>query len=155
MKNDADSLQRLAFPKNDARLRGEFQVGVHEPQDLASELERAGKMRAACATHADALAEHGWIAGDTALLADTVALRTGGDDTQEAAKDKKGPHRRAQSRRQRPLQSLPYRAKRRPPRLPPFTTSHKMCGCSFSPAIPGSKDFAISYYSFRPVLGAD
>ena len=79
----------LAFPQNDARLRGEFQVGVHEPQDLASELERAGKIRAACATHADALAAHGWIAEDTTLLADTIALLTGGDDTQEAAKDKK------------------------------------------------------------------
>lgn len=79
----------LAFAKNDVRLRNEFQVGIREPQDLASELERAGKILAACATHADALAEHGWLEEDTALLGATIGILGGGDEDQEAAKDKK------------------------------------------------------------------
>ena len=79
----------LAFPKNDTRLRGEFQVGVHDPQDFASELERAGKILAACKAHAADLAAHGWIADDTAALAASIATLGGGDTDQEAAKDKK------------------------------------------------------------------
>jgi len=37
----------LAFPDNDVRLRSEFQVGIHEPADFASEIERTGKVHAA------------------------------------------------------------------------------------------------------------
>ena len=79
----------LAFPKNDVRLRSEFQVGISEPRDLASELDRAGKIAAACALHADVLAERGWIADDTAALTTAIATLTGSDQTQEAAKDQK------------------------------------------------------------------
>ena len=79
----------LAFPQNDVRLRSEFQVGVHEPGGLGSELERAEKIRAACVVHADALAEHGWIAADTTALADAIALLSDGDEDQENAKKRK------------------------------------------------------------------
>ena len=79
----------LAFPKNDARLRAEFQVGVNDAQDFDSELERAGKVLAACRTHAAALAGHGWIAADTTALESAVQTLDGSDETQEATKGKK------------------------------------------------------------------
>jgi hypothetical protein len=79
----------LAFPKNDARLHSEFQVGIHEPSDFPSEIERAGKVLAACQTHADALDDHGWIDEDTDALDATIDLLDGGDTEHEAAKDKK------------------------------------------------------------------
>ncbi|MEO8613617.1 MAG: hypothetical protein ABI600_00630, partial [Luteolibacter sp.] len=79
----------LAFPKNDARLHSEFQVGIHEPSDFPSEIERAKKVLAACQTHADALDDHGWIDEDTAALAASIDLLDDGDTEHEASKDKK------------------------------------------------------------------
>jgi hypothetical protein len=79
----------LAFPKNDARLHSEFQVGIHEPSDFASEIERAKKILAACEAHADALDDHGWIDEDTTALAAFIDLLDGGDTEHEAAKDSK------------------------------------------------------------------
>jgi hypothetical protein len=79
----------LAFPKNDARLHSEFQVGIHEPSDFASEIERAKKVLAACQTHADALDDHGWIDEDTTALSEAIDLLNGGDTEHEAAKDSK------------------------------------------------------------------
>jgi hypothetical protein len=79
----------LAFPKNDTRLHGEFQVGIHEPADFASEIDRARKVLAACQTHADALDDHGWIEEDTAALAGSIDTLDGGDSEHEAAKDQK------------------------------------------------------------------
>jgi hypothetical protein len=79
----------LAFPKNDARLHSEFQVGIHEPADFSSEIARAKKIHAACQTHAAALDDHGWIHEDTAALATSIDLLDGGDAEHEAAKDQK------------------------------------------------------------------
>jgi hypothetical protein len=79
----------LAFPKNDARLHSEFQVGIHEPADFSSEIDRAKKILAACQTHSDALDDHGWIDEDTAALATSIDLLDGGDTQHEAAKDQK------------------------------------------------------------------
>ena len=79
----------LAFPKNDARLHSEFQVGIHEPSDFPSEIDRAKKVLAACQTHADALDDHGWIEEDTAALAASIDLLDGGDTEHETAKDQK------------------------------------------------------------------
>ena len=79
----------LSFPKNDARLHSEFQVGIHEPADFGSEIERARKVLAACETHADALDDHGWLEEDTAALSASIDLLDGGDAEHEAAKDKK------------------------------------------------------------------
>jgi hypothetical protein len=79
----------LAFPKSDVRLRNEFQVGIHEPSDFASEIDRAKKVLAACQTHADALDDHGWLEEDSAEL-DGLIDQLDGDDTEhEAAKDQK------------------------------------------------------------------
>ncbi|MGL4399614.1 MAG: hypothetical protein ACRCXD_07075, partial [Luteolibacter sp.] len=79
----------LAFPGNDVRLRSEFQVGIHEPADFPSEIERAGKVHAACLLHADALDDHGWLDEDTTALGDAIDLLDGGDTEHEAAKDQK------------------------------------------------------------------
>ena len=79
----------LAFPKGDVRHRNEFQVGVHEPDDFASVIERAHKVLAACQTHADALDDHGWLDEDTTALDAVIDLIDGGDNQHEAAKDKK------------------------------------------------------------------
>jgi hypothetical protein len=79
----------LAFPSNDARLHSEFQVGIHEPQDFASEIERARKICAACEIHAAALAVHGWIDEDTTGLAAAINVLDDGDGVHEAAKDQK------------------------------------------------------------------
>lgn len=79
----------LAFPGNDPRLHSEFQVGIREPADFASEITRASKVLAACQTHADALDDHGWIEEDTTALAAAIDLLDGGDTEHEAAKDKK------------------------------------------------------------------
>ncbi len=79
----------LAFPDNDVRLRSEFQVGIHEPTDFASEIERAGKVHAACLLHADALDNHGWLDEDTTALGNAIDLLDGGDAEHEAAKDQK------------------------------------------------------------------
>lgn len=46
----------LAFLGNYVRLRSEFQIGIHEPADFASEIERAGKVHAACIAHPTARA---------------------------------------------------------------------------------------------------
>ena len=79
----------LAFAKNDARLHSEFQVGIHEPANFSSEIDRAQKILAACQIHSDALDDHGWIDEDTAALATSIHLLDGGDTEHEAAKDQK------------------------------------------------------------------
>ncbi len=79
----------LLFPKGDPRLHAEFKVGINEPQDLASELERARVILTGCQTYAEALAEHGWVAEDTQALSDAIELLGGADDDQEASSDKK------------------------------------------------------------------
>jgi len=79
----------LAFPQNTALLHSEFQVGIHEPKDLASEVGRANKIVAACGIHADALALTGWHGGDTDSLAAAIKTLGGTDEEQEGAKDKK------------------------------------------------------------------
>ncbi len=73
----------------DARLRAEFQVGVNEPQDFESEIDRAAIIHAACGTHADALAEHGWIAADTTDLGAALETLEGAGNTQNNARAKR------------------------------------------------------------------
>ncbi len=79
----------LSFSGNDPRLHSEFQVGIHDPKDFASEIDRARKIHAACIAHADELSLQGWIIEDTAALAETINLLDGGDAEHEAAKDTK------------------------------------------------------------------
>ena len=80
----------LAFPKGDVRSHAEFQVGVNEPQDLGSELERARKTATACATHAAEIAAHGWLAEDTTALNAAIGTVTGAYETHDKAGGKKG-----------------------------------------------------------------
>src|SRR5438105_1978712 len=49
---DARRSARQAFPGDDVKLRSEFQVGINEPQDLASQLDRAGKTLVAARKYA-------------------------------------------------------------------------------------------------------
>jgi hypothetical protein len=79
----------LAYPPGDQRLRSEFQVGVHDPHDLASELDRAQKILAAVKKYAVPVAQHGWTAGDSAALEDAIATLASTDDDQENAKDRR------------------------------------------------------------------
>jgi hypothetical protein len=79
----------LAFPQNDVRLHAEFQVGINSPQDLGSLLSRATIISTGCGTHADALAEHGWLVEDSTALIDAVAILEGANQTQENTSDKK------------------------------------------------------------------
>ena len=80
----------LAFPAGDPRLHSEFQVGIHDPQDLASELDRAKKILAAVTKYAAPVGEHGWIAADTTALGAAIAALDGADDVQAAKGKKKG-----------------------------------------------------------------
>ena len=80
----------LAFPGNTVVLHSEFQVGTgNDPQDLGSELERAGKVAAACVKYADDLGEHGWMESDTTDLDAAIETLTGGDDDKQTASSKK------------------------------------------------------------------
>jgi hypothetical protein len=73
---------KLAFAGQDVKLRQEFLIGVNEPNDLASVLERAKTVAASAKSEAnpEALREKGgWLPTDTALLDDAIK-RTGDID---------------------------------------------------------------------------
>ncbi len=81
----------LAFPGQGPLLHSEFSVGIHEPKDLNSVLDRARKLLAAVQAHSTDLAAHGWIDADTtALSAATDALAAAGGDASTAADVKLG-----------------------------------------------------------------
>src|SRR5476649_1942009 len=81
----------FAFPDQDPLLRSEFLVGIHEPKDLHSVLDRARTLLAAVQEHSSDLAPHGWSAASTtALTAATDALVAAGDDASAAADTKLG-----------------------------------------------------------------
>jgi hypothetical protein len=94
---DAFGRATLAFADNSVRLRNEFQVGIHEPADFSSEMDRARKILAACKTHADALDDHGWLDEDTAALEASIDLLDGGDTQHEKAKDQKQGYTKARN----------------------------------------------------------
>jgi hypothetical protein len=77
----------LAFKGNTGVLHQEFQIGVHEPQTLAAEINRARIILAAVTKYAAQLAEHGWIAQDATDLDNAIATLSGADLAQEASKD--------------------------------------------------------------------
>jgi hypothetical protein len=84
---------KRAFKGSDVKLREEFQVGVNKPSDMASVLQRARIVLAACqnADNATALAGKGWVAADTMAFAAVIQALDEADDTQETAKaGKKG-----------------------------------------------------------------
>jgi hypothetical protein len=87
MSRARDTAKR-AFKGQDVKLREEFQVGINKPNDLASHLQRARVILAACqkADNAAALAAKGWIAADTQALSDAIGALDTADDSQESAK---------------------------------------------------------------------
>jgi len=80
---------RLAFPGQDTLLRSEFMVGIDDPQDLASVLDRARAFVAACQKYASDLAAHGWPEADNAELAAALAAVTSAGHDQGNASDAK------------------------------------------------------------------
>jgi hypothetical protein len=80
---------KLAFPGQDTLLRAEFQVGIHEPQSLEAEIERARKTHAAALKYATELKAKGWIAADTTLLGTTIAALDGIGTEQDEALDER------------------------------------------------------------------
>lgn len=89
MTGAARDTAALAFGRGDARLHSEFQVGIHAPQDLNSEIDRAEKVLAASTKYAADLAKHGWIDEDTQALSAAIAALDEADDEQEDASDEK------------------------------------------------------------------
>jgi len=78
----------LAFKNQDVKLRESFQVGVNEPNDLASILQRA-RIIVASIKQADNLAAlkgKGWLDTDTTAFETAIADLAGTDTTQEAGK---------------------------------------------------------------------
>lgn len=81
-----DSAKR-AFAGDDVKLREEFQVGINEPNDLGSILDRAKKGRDAgqkTENVAPLKDKGGWITDDTTAL-DTAITAVGGMDQQQRA----------------------------------------------------------------------
>lgn len=76
----------LAFPGDKVRLREEFKVGVHDPQDLGSEIQRATVVQASSVKYATELGEHGWTAADATQLDSAINALSGIDLQQEASK---------------------------------------------------------------------
>ena len=70
---------RLAFPDDHVKLHSEFQVGIHEPQTLDAELERANVLLAGCqlAANVSALKTQGWQPKDTTALKAAIAQLSG------------------------------------------------------------------------------
>jgi hypothetical protein len=81
----------FAFPGQEPLLRSEFSVGIHEPRDLHSVLDRARTLLAAVQEHSSDLAPHGWSAASTtARTAATAALAAAGGDSSSASDAKLG-----------------------------------------------------------------
>jgi len=79
----------FAFPGQDALLHDEFQVGVKRPMDLASVVQRARKLLAACAAHAADLAPHGWSPAAQTMFASAIDAAANGTVDQSVAADAK------------------------------------------------------------------
>jgi len=79
----------LAFPGQDPLLHSEFQVGVHQPADLANILERARRLLAACEKYPAELTAHGWPAANTTAFSAAVDALAGADQDQKTAADVK------------------------------------------------------------------
>ena len=85
---DAKDTAKRAFKGETVKLHSEFQVGINEPNDLASVLKRARIVHDSCAKEANstAMAAKGWLAADTTALGEAIETLDDADDTQESAK---------------------------------------------------------------------
>jgi len=68
---------RQAFPGDDVKLRTEFQVGINDPQDLASQLVRAQKTLDASVKYAADLKKEGWLPADSTALGTALGTLSG------------------------------------------------------------------------------
>lgn len=84
--NQARATARLAFPGQTVKLHQEFQMGIHDKNDLGSILARADIIIASVQSNLAALKLKGWTDAETAAL--TTARQTFGTGTpaQQAAK---------------------------------------------------------------------
>ena len=87
--HDARETAKLAFPGQAVKLRQVFQVGVHKPHDLQSQLQRGRTLVAGLqdAANAPLLASKGWTAADTTALDAAIKAIENDKSLQEAAKD--------------------------------------------------------------------
>ena len=87
--HDARETAKLAFPGQDVKLREQFQVGVHRPHDLQSQLQRGRTILASlqAAENAAAITSKGWLAADSALLDAAMKAIEGDQTLLENAKD--------------------------------------------------------------------
>ncbi len=78
----------LAFKGQDVKLREEFQVGINEPHDLASILQRARIIVASLkkADNAPVLKAKGWLDADTTAFEGVLSSLAVTDATQETGK---------------------------------------------------------------------
>ncbi len=84
--NQARQTGKLAFPGQTVKLHQEFQIGVHDKNDLASILNRADIILAAVVSNLPALKLKGWTDAETSAF--TVSRQTFGTATpaQQTAK---------------------------------------------------------------------
>lgn len=87
--HDARETAKLAFKGQDVKLREQFQVGIHQPHDLQSQLQRGRTILAGCqdAAHAPLLASKGWLAADTTTLETAIKNIENDKTLLENAKD--------------------------------------------------------------------
>ncbi len=87
--HDARESAKLAFKGQSVKLREQFQVGVHQPHDLQSQLGRGRTILAGCQAveNAPALATRGWTAADTAALDAAIQAIENDQTLLENAKD--------------------------------------------------------------------
>ena len=87
--HDARESAKLAFKGQNVKLTEVFQVGVHKPHDLQSQLQRGRTILAGCQAteNAPALASKGWTAADTAKLDAAIQAIESDKTLLENAKD--------------------------------------------------------------------
>jgi hypothetical protein len=87
--SDARESAKLAFPGQAVKLREQFQVGIHTPHDLQSQLSRGRTILAGCQAveNAPLLASKGWTAADTTALDGAITAIENDKTLQENAKD--------------------------------------------------------------------
>ena len=88
-KTQARKTAKLAFKGQTVKLHEQFQVGVHKPHDLQSQLQRGRVILAACQAQENAgpLASKGWTADETTALDNSIKAIEGDKTLLEAAKD--------------------------------------------------------------------
>ena len=87
--HDARESAKLAFAGQAVKLREQFQVAVHRPHDLQSQLQRGRTILAGCQAteNVAALASRGWLAADSVKLDAAIKAIENDQTLLENAKD--------------------------------------------------------------------